>query len=297
MGAAGPGMALPAPLAGEDTTTTVGSAPHSSGHSPSRVPQLTASPSLPGSLCVPPGSASCDSSQPLPGTWGQRARAELAVPALWAQLGHPGSERSKAERTGASTESETGTEEGRREREERKDRKRKRGQKKTRTEKETGTLDRGGGREVSEHPRECPAATRSQCNTAQPRLGSAEHLRIVRTREAGPGGSSGGCLWHLAQWVWGLDAPMEVGGVTPMARRVRGRHKAGQRPHGVSLQSQTETTRTSEAHPRGCGVLGASLAKQTHPRPLSNSAIPPSPGSPLCHPTPLAPVPHPHVPL
>lgn len=174
MGAAGPGMALPAPLAGEDTTTTVGSAPHSSGHSPPRVPQLTASPSLPGSLCVPPGSASCDSSQPLPGTWGQRARAELAVPALWAQLGHPGSERSKAERTGASTESETGTEEGRRERGERKDRKRKRGQEKTRTEKETGTLDRGGGREVSEHPRECPAATRSQCNTAQPRLGSAE---------------------------------------------------------------------------------------------------------------------------
>lgn len=49
--------------------------------------------------------------------------------------------------------------------------------------------------------------------------------------------------------------------------------------------------------PRACGVLGASLAKQTHPRPLSISAMPPSPVSPLCHPALLAPVPHPHVPL
>lgn len=39
-------------------------------------------------------------------------------------------------------------------------------------------------------------------------------------------------------------------------------------------------------HPRVCGVLGASLAKQTHPRLLSISAMSPSPLSPQYHPTP-----------
>lgn len=60
----------------------------------------------------------------------------------------------------------------------------------------------------------------------------------------------------------------------------------GQRPRGVSLQHRPRPPEPVTTHPRACGVLGASLAKQTHPRPLSISAVSPSPLSPQYHPIP-----------
>lgn len=119
---------------------------------------------------------------------------------------------------------------------------------------------------------------------AQPWLSSAETSEDSEEQESrtwwqlwwppvalGPAGLGAGC-------------PHGGRGVTPVARRVRGRHRAGgQRPRGVSLQSQTKTTGTSDNPPKGVCCAG-SINHQANPSQTSEhqchvtlSFIPPVP--------------------
>lgn len=113
------------------------------------------------------------------------------------------------------------------------------------------------------------------------------HLRTARSREAGPGGSSGGCLWHLAQWVWGLDAPMVAGGSPPWHDGSgASTGQEGSDPVVFPPQSRTETTGTGDYPPEGVwcagSITGQANPSQTseHQRHAALSCVPPLPSRP-----------------
>lgn len=124
---------------------------------------------------------------------------------------------------------------------------------------------------------------RSRCHAAQPRLGSTEVSEDSEEQGSrtwwppvalGPAGLGAGCP-HGSRgsppWHDGSGA---------------GTGQEGSDPVVFPCSHTPRPPEPGTANPRLCAVLGASLAKQTHPRPLSISTMSPSPCPPSAIPLP-----------
>lgn len=152
--------------------------------------------------------------------------------------------------------------------------------------------ERGGRRGKEEGkglstPRERLAMARNQCHMAQPRLSSTEASEDSEEQ--------GSRTWWQLWWPPVALGPVRLGAGCPHGNQGSppwhdgsgaGTGQEGSDPVVFPCSHTLRPPAPVTTQPRLCGVLGASLAKQTHPRPLSISAMSPSPVPPSAIPPP-----------